>query len=460
MNTSNNWKKIWNKNKSLFKTTIIDNPYIPHRPFLNQVKFLIHPAEEILYGGAAGGGKSDALLMAALQYVGPEFMIENDDGEFVNDYHALILRRSFQDLAKPNAIMDRCRQWLQPFIETDEIKWSRDTRTYNFPSGATLTFGYLAHDNDLDQYQGSELQFVGYDELTQFTHRQYTYLHSRLRRLKNSKIPLRMRGASNPGGRGHEWVKQRFISKESMCPFIPSRYTDNIYLDSVNYGKSLDVLEELDIQHLKYGDWDAKLSEGLLLNRDELKKAKIHPNTYKDWTPVLNIIGIDKASTGDDEFALASLTRFHNGKTILTNLAGTTSSRPEEFTLEFIQNEYNQYQTLMVNFEREPGSDFHYSHKYWLQILQPITNYGVIITETPDTHSKFNRARPHAQAICKGELLFNSTLDLGTLFNQYIYVHPDKTIMKQYPSPDRLDAVSFAYMKLSELTGNVGARVT
>ena len=460
MNTSNNWNVIWQKNKKLFKTTIIDNPYIPHRPFLNQVKFLIHPAEEILYGGAAGGGKSDSLLMAALQYVGTEFMVENDNGRLINDYHALILRRSFQDLAKPNAIMDRCGQWLRPYVETEEVKWSRDTRTYTFPSGATLTFGYLAHDNDLDQYQGSELQFVGYDELTQFTKRQYTYLHSRLRRLKNSVIPIRMRGASNPGGRGHEWVKQKFVDKNSKLPFIASKYTDNTYLDIEEYSKTLDKMEELDRQQLKYGDWDAELSEGLLINRDELQRAKIHPDKYQSWKPVFNVIGIDKASTGDDEFALASLTAFHNGKIVLTNLAGTTSSHPEPLAQRFIEHEYNRYKTYIVNFEREPGSDFHYSGKYWNQQLENIIRKGVIVKQTPDTQNKFNRARPHAQAIREGKLLFNSTLDLNRLFNQYIYVHPDKQVMNNHPSPDRLDAVSFAYMELSQYIQGAGARVT
>ena len=459
MNTSKNWNKIWEQNKSHFKTTIIDNPYIPHKPFLNQVKFLIYPAEEILYGGAAGGGKSDALLMAALQYVGEEFMVENEEEQLVNDYHALILRRSFQDLAKPNAIMNRCHQWLRPFLESGEVKWSRETRTYTFPSGATLTFGYLAHDNDLDQYQGSELQFVGYDELTQFTKRQYTYLHSRLRRLKNSKIPIRMRGASNPGGRGHDWVKERFVQPDSPCPFIPSLYTDNIYLDAEDYSKHLDVMEELDKQQLKYGDWDAELTEGLLLSRDDLHNALIHPDTYKDWKPIFNVIGIDKASTGDDEFALASLTRFHNGKTVLTNLAGTTSSHPEPLALHFVETEYEKYKTYLVNFEREPGSDFHYSHKYWLNVLAPVIRKGVGVIQTPDTQNKFNRARPHAQAIREGQLLFDSTLDLNKLFNQYIYVHPEKQVMMNYPSPDRLDAVSFAYMKLTE-TLDAGARVT
>ena len=455
---SDNWKTIWDKNKSHLKSTIIDNPYIPHKPFLNQVKFLIYPSEEILYGGAAGGGKSDALLMAALQYVGEEFMVENEEGHLINDYHALILRRSYQDLAKPNAIMNRCEQWLKPHLETGEVKWDRNTRTYTFPSGATLTFGYLAHDNDLDQYQGSELQFVGFDELTQFSKRQYTYLHSRLRRLKGSKIPIRMRGASNPGNKGHEWVKERFVTENSPCPFIPSKYTDNLYLDADDYSNQLDRLDELDKQQLKEGDWDAELNEGMLINREQLKQAIIPSEQFKDWIPAFNVIGIDKASTGSDEFALASLTQFTNGKIVLTNIAGTRSSYPEELTRTFIEQEYLKYKTYLVNFEREPGSDFHYAGKYWQDELNEIINkYGVIVKQTPDSNSKFNRARPHARAIKEGQLLFNGDCDLSLLFNQYIYVHPDKAIMDEHPSPDRLDAVSFAFMELIKFMGGGAA---
>ena len=446
---SDNWKKIWDKNKSHFKSTITDNPYIPHRPFLNQVKFLIYPSEEILYGGAAGGGKSDALLMAALQYVGKEFMVENEEGQLVNDYHSLILRRSYQDLAKPNAIMNRCEQWLKPYLETGEVHWDKNTRTFTFPSNATLTFGYLANDGDLDQYQGAEFQFVGFDELTQFTERQYTYLYSRLRRLTYSHIPIRMRAGSNPGGRGHEWVKHKFINGDA--PFIPSRYTENIYLDIKQYGETLDRLSELDRQQLKYGDWNAELSEGLLVNREQLKRNLISPKEYQDWKPVFNVIGIDKASTGEDEFALASITVFNNGKAVLTNLAGTTGAYPEELTRNFVKTEYNKYQTYIINFEREPGSDFHFAGQYWEDVLKEFINDGVIVKQTPDSNSKFNRARVHSRAVKDGKLLFNSELDLNTLFNQYVYVHPDKTIMKEYPSPDRLDAVSFAWMEVVKL---------
>ena len=149
------------------QTTIIDNPFIPvthENPFHNQIYFLTYPSEELLYGGMAGGGKSDALLMSALQYVTEP------------DYSALILRRTFKDLSQPNAIMDRARRWLSEPVAEGIVHHDKQTKTWTFPSGATLTFGYLSHDNDLDQYQGSELQFVGFDELTQFTEKVNTYI--------------------------------------------------------------------------------------------------------------------------------------------------------------------------------------------------------------------------------------------------------------------------------------------
>ena len=263
-----------------------------------------------------------------------------------------------------------------------------------------------------------------------------------------------MRGASNPGGRGHEWVKQRFVTNDSPCPFIPSLYTDNLYLDTEQYGNQLNRLDELDKQQLKEGDWDAELNEGMLINREQLKAAIIAPKDFKDWIPVFNVIGIDKASTGEDEFALASLTRFSNGKIVLTGLDGTRSTYPEELTRNFIEEQYLKYHTYIVNFEKEPGSDFHYAGKYWQdELKQIVTDYGIIIKQTPDTNSKFNRARPHARAVKQGHLLFSSECDLNLLFNQYIYVNPLKEVMKEFPSPDRLDAVSFAFMELIKFAG-------
>lgn len=168
------------------------NKYIPHRPTVKQTAGLLLPHKEILWGGAAGGGKSDWLLMSALQYVD------------LPGYAAILIRRTFSDLMLPGALIDRAQEWLAPFVERGEVKWHDRTKTFTFPSGSTLSFGYLEALQDLNRYQSSEYSFVGYDELSTFPEeRMYTYLFSRLRRSTQSDIPIRMRAASNPGGAGH-----------------------------------------------------------------------------------------------------------------------------------------------------------------------------------------------------------------------------------------------------------------
>ena len=431
---------------------------IPHEPFFEQAHFLAYTGEELLFGGAAGGGKSDCLLMAALQYVDKP------------DYSALILRRTFQDLSQPNAIMDRAKKWLYPLTSTGAVHWNNQTKTFTFPSGSTLTFGYLAHDNDLDQYQGSELQFVGFDELTQFTERQYSYLHSRLRKVKDSDIPLRMRATTNPGGRGHEWVKARFIIGPQ--PFIPSNYTDNIYLDTDEYTKSLEKLDELTKQQLMHGDWDATITNGLLINRERLIQNLI-PLT-SEYHPSLSVIGIDPAGSGTDKFSMCCLTFFTNQRIVVTDLEATPNSQQINERLRNFIIRNRKYRPVLINFEREPGSSGEIALDHWKKVLGdliPLNN----IKDTPasKTGDKYTRASPHALAVKENRLFFNETLmnlpnnvynPLNSLFNQYVYVNPDKDIMKQYSSPDELDSLSYAYIGLDELLHNqtkmtVGARI-
>lgn len=225
--------------------------YSPHTPHPKQAEFLELDCLEAFYGGAAAGGKSDALIMAALQYV------------HVPGYAALILRRTYADLALPDAIMARAEAWL---INSD-AKWTDKEKTWRFPSGATITFGYLDNEKDKYRYQGAAFQFVGFDELTQFTETQYTYLFSRLRRLRGSEIPLRMRSASNPGGEGHEWVLERFIKFPGNRVFIPASLEDNPSLDAKEYIKSLDELDPVTRAQLLEGDWNV-LPKGTVFEED------------------------------------------------------------------------------------------------------------------------------------------------------------------------------------------------
>ena len=235
---------------------IIGNPYLAgHFPLPMQWMFLRghldYPTEDggvfqSLYGGAAGGGKSDALLMAAAQHVGQP------------GYAALIFRRTFADLALPGAIMDRALDWWKT---APGVSWDGTNKTFRFPSGAKISFAYLQHGGDELRYQGAEFQYVGWDELTQFPNRrQYSYLLSRIRRPANSAIPLRSLSASNPGGPGHAWVAEDFDVENdgNGHPFYPARVVDNPYIDRTAYIAGLMHLHPTTRAQLLSGDWRAR----------------------------------------------------------------------------------------------------------------------------------------------------------------------------------------------------------
>jgi hypothetical protein len=214
----------------------------------------LNHVEEILYGGAAGGGKTDALLDAALQFAD------------IPGYKALLLRKTFTQLSQASGLIDRSKEWLSA-----GAKWNEQKHRWTFPSGAILEFAHLQHENDRFNFQGAEFDFIGFDELTHFTEAEYLYLFSRLRRRQGSRIPPRMRGASNPGGKGHRWVKRRFIDRlpnpedpddtPEKCAarvFIPAKLSDNPGIDQVAYASALQQLDPQERAQLLDGDWDAR----------------------------------------------------------------------------------------------------------------------------------------------------------------------------------------------------------
>lgn len=186
------------------------------------------------------------------------------------NYNALLLRRTYQDLALPGALMDRADNWLRP----TDAHWDGIDHRWEFPSGSTLSFGYLTAEIDKHRYESAEFQFIGIDEVSEMSETQYTFMFSRLRRNKDSNLPLRMRSASNPGGIGNEWVKARFVNPLTRSgTFIQSFFTDNPFIDQVSYGKSLDRLDAVTRAQLKGGNWDANYSSGMF---------------QRQWFPIIN----------------------------------------------------------------------------------------------------------------------------------------------------------------------------
>ena len=164
------------------------------RPQPRQAEFMRRLEDEALYGGAAGGGKSDCALAEALRQV------------HIPHYRGLILRKTYPQLSE---LIDRSFAIYTAAYPTAQFNDSK--HFWRFPSGAKIYFGSLAHTDDRYNYQGKRYDFIDFDELTQFTYDEYSYLFSR-NRPSGEGTRCYMRAQANPGGIGHGWVKERFVT--------------------------------------------------------------------------------------------------------------------------------------------------------------------------------------------------------------------------------------------------------
>lgn len=224
------------------------------KPHPKQLRFLAAWEQEALMGGAAGGGKTLALLMGALQYVD------------VPHYKALILRRYMSDLEQPGGIVEASKQWLSG----TQARWSESHRRWTFPSGAVIKFSHCNTEADKLQYRSGEYHYIAFEELTEFTQTMYEQICTRLRKPVYVNVPLRVRSATNPGGIGHDWVKKRFVTGESLKDhergnvlFVPARLEDNPSLDADEYDARLRSADSVTYQQLRYGDWDIAHTGGV-----------------------------------------------------------------------------------------------------------------------------------------------------------------------------------------------------
>lgn len=222
-----------------------------------QKLFVDSTADETLFGGSAGGGKSygqlvDAILYA-LKYAGSK---------------QLILRRTFPELEK-----SLIRVHLQIYPR-ELYTYNSSNHTGKFINGSIIDFSYCDNEKDVYKYQSAEYDVIRFDELTHFSEEMYVYLLSRIRGANN--FPKMAKSSTNPGGVGHTWVKERFIDigepnvvhkvGKTTRVFIPSKVQDNRFLLDADpeYLNRLENLSEKDKKMLLYGDWD--IFEGQYFN--------------------------------------------------------------------------------------------------------------------------------------------------------------------------------------------------
>lgn len=320
---------------------------IPSKPSPRQLEFLALTVEEALYGGAAGGGKTEAVLIGALRYL------------HVPGYSAAIFRRTKAEAIMPDGPLARARIWFLPAVLAGRARWDSESNTYLFRTkpGApesSIHFGYLDSDKDLGRYQGSAFQYIAVDELTFWEEHRYRFLFSRCRPSAQlgEPVPCRMRASTNPGGPGHRWVRERFVSravhvhrgtaamkdialrranglelptpalyvsppssdalelarelgrKPRQAYFVPAFAADNPFLVGdglASYREQLLMLDPVRRRQLEWGDWEAESSGGFFSAKCfelvetlpdvtrwvrpwDLAATEAKPGTDPDWT--------------------------------------------------------------------------------------------------------------------------------------------------------------------------------
>ncbi len=224
-----------------------------YKPFPQQRLFHDSKAKYRLFGGAAGPGKTKALLMEAIRQAD---RVPGSDG--------LLLRRTYGELESSLLAYFRRDVPRECYKKYNESK-----HVVTWRNGSTTRFGYCRNENDVYRYQGAEFLFIGLDELTHFTLKQWQFLTSRNR----CPVPgsrCSMAGATNPGNIGHAWVKALWIDRvappgfeqsgqyhRNDYEFIPARLADNpIYATDADYRRTLSVLPEHLRKAFLDGDWN------------------------------------------------------------------------------------------------------------------------------------------------------------------------------------------------------------
>jgi phage terminase large subunit len=259
----------------LFKT-------FSYKPFRRQKEFHNSAAKYRLFGGAAGPGKTKALLYEAILQAHKHSGVDT-----------LLMRRTFPELE--SSLLTYFRRDVPR--ESYE-KYNDSKHTVSWLNGSTTRFGYCANENDVYQYQGAEYLFIGVDELTHFTLKQWQFLTSRNRCRLRGATPC-MAGATNPGNIGHAWVKALWVDRVPApgmerpdqydvddYAFIRATIADNpFYAKDLGYQKTLRSLPDALRRAFLDGEWDVYAGQYFDIFAPERHSVRPENVFLEAWTP-------------------------------------------------------------------------------------------------------------------------------------------------------------------------------
>ena len=456
--------EVTERDKLIYYHTVLNNPYIPFKPYPKQAMGLILASKEealiddvkkpnsILLGAGGYGGKTFLGAMLAVQYLQEP------------DYTCLVTRRNYAELLDTDSVWEHLVEWCCDEdlpVKLRCVAYKTPTPKIVAPNGNTIYFKAFDREDKKQKFKSASYDRIVNDEASELPS---GILQFQYRSMRNTlHIPRSIINLSNPGGESTDYLVKKFV--DGPNPYIALDWRDNPHIDQVAYEGSLNELDYIDQQFQKYGNWHYKPSQGDLINRGDIVKQEVtfDPNTYLQNVQ-FSLIGIDLAGKGRDKFAVVRYDLLRNGLEVIFDFAQTESSMPENLLLKFVEehNPLNYPLTSRIIIEQEGGGSPLYAQRYFQDLLTD-NGFNIPVELKTPKGSKYQRARPLMHGIIHGQVKVNHECNyLQDFIDESIQLDPTG----KGRSPNLVDSVSLAHNYLHDIvlrnsgtSLRVGARI-
>lgn len=399
-----------------------------------QERFLEHDADILFMGGAAGGSKTYSLLMDPLRYV------------FEPHWHGILYRRTYPEITNPGGLWDEAVELYQKCFP-GRIRVNQTARSITFPSGADLTCKAMQHEKDVYGFQGMQVSWLGYDEGTHFTWKQFLYPMTRVRSKKEYKLPSKVRVTTNPDAGSwlaellKWWIDQDtgyaiaersgvvrwlwivndkpvFFAKKREAraahpelaaegdpqsfSFIPASVDDTPQLQGTGYKGKLLAQTLVERERLLKGNWKITASDGMMKPEWFKIVPAVPMSTYARVVRYWDIAATEPKDRNDPDYTAGShLGIYPDGKTV-DILDVRAEQRTPDGVRSLIRSTADQDgPNTLVCIEEEGGA----SGKFMSDDLRKLLRGFAVEAgnSTRPTRDKVTRAMPLAAAIERGE---------------------------------------------------------
>lgn len=438
---------ITKEQKQTLYNEIYLNPYIPDniQPYYEQQLILLDenlekkPGWKLVSGGAFSG-KSEFVAMDICRYL------------LYPRFRGLVIRNTYKEITASGEVVDKLEQWLCDKDRLGSLVCTHNHQKMYFETslGARIYYGYVNREDQMKKMRGTSYHHLWVVEASEIPGVVLDFLPRSIRSPDGlDRIPESYTLVSNPSfGVGVDWLKKMFINDDAQCKHYRLELMMNPHVDRIGYDKQLAMMSPEAQAFMRFGDWDFVAADGLLISGDQFDQNQIKPQDYNYDDIIYSIIGVDMAGTGRDYTSLTHICLMKYGKLIIDDNVHIQNEHVERIMKYFIKKQKEKHALNNVVIEQEAGSMTTHAIQHFIESFEEIQDNYRFSVEAYSTksQSKFERARPVADNIINGNVLINTALpNKLRLRNQFMYLDPDKQIMKKHESPDFVDSVSIAF---------------